>query len=280
MSRAYFRFYEELNDFLHPDQRKRTLTYPFRGRPGIKDPIEALGVPHTEVELIMVYGESVGFDYQLRDGDRVAVYPVFESLDVSSLVRLRDAPLRRTAFVVDVNLGRLARYLRMCGFDTVYRNDYRDRDVARISAREHRIALTRDRRLLHHKAITHGYWVRATGSTEQLMEVIQRFDLNNQVEPFHRCLDCNGRVSPVDKRSIVDRLEPLTRKYYDEFHQCRDCGKIYWPGSHYQHMLERLAAVLGHDKFRRPTFPRRTRSTIPVRGGRPGPDSDRGSRSE
>lgn len=244
MRKAYFRFYEELNDFLRPEQRKQTLVYPFRGRPGIKDPIEALGVPHTEVELIMVHGESVGFDYQLRDGDRVAVYPVFESLDVSSLVRLRDAPLRRTAFVVDVNLGRLARYLRLCGFDSLYRNDYRDRDVARISAAEHRIALTRDRRLLHHGDISHGYWVRATEPTEQLREVLRRFDLNNQVQAFRRCLDCNGRIAPVDKRAVIDRLEPLTREYYEEFYQCRDCGKIYWRGSHYEHMLRRFDTIL------------------------------------
>lgn len=244
MHQASFRFYEELNDFLRPDQRKRTLAYRFRGRPGIKDPIEAFGVPHTEVELIVVHGESVGFDYQLRDGDRVAVYPVFESLDVSPLVCLREAPLRRIAFVVDVNLGRLARYLRMCGFDTVYRNDYDDRDVARISAREQRIALTRDRRLLHHKAITHGYWVRATEPAEQITEVIHRFDLDRRVAPFRRCLDCNGTVSPVDKASIIDQLEPLTKRYYDAFHQCRDCGKIYWRGSHYDHMLKRFEAVL------------------------------------
>lgn len=245
MNQACFRFYEELNDFLRPEQRKRTLSYPFQGRPGIKDPIEAFGVPHTEVELIMVRGESVGFDYQLNDGDRVAVYPVFESLDVTPLVRLRDAPLRRTAFVVDVNLGRLARYLRMCGFDASYRNDYRDRDVAGISAREQRIVLTRDRRLLHHKSITHGYWVRATDPREQLSEVIHRFDLAARIRPFRRCLDCNGPVSPVDKHSIIHQLEPLTRKYYEEFYQCRDCGKVYWRGSHYEHMLQRFGAVLG-----------------------------------
>lgn len=248
MSTAWFRFYEELNDFLLPEQRKRTLSYPFRGSPGIKDPIEAFGVPHTEVELIVVRGESVGFGYRLRDGDRVAVYPVFESLDVSSLLRLRDAPLRRIAFVVDVNLGRLARYLRMCGFDTVYRNDFLDRDVARISAREQRIVLTRDRRLLHRKAITHGYWVRATEPGEQLTEVIRRFDLAKRVKPFQRCLDCNGRVAPVDKQCIVDRLEPLTRKHYDEFYQCGGCGKVYWPGSHYAHMLDRFDSVFDNSE--------------------------------
>lgn len=248
MRTAWFRFYEELNDFLPPDRHKRTLPYRFRGNPGVKDPIEAFGVPHTEVELIVVDGESVGFDYQLGDGERVAVYPVFESLDVSSLVRLREAPLRRTAFVVDVNLGRLARYLRMCGFDTVYRNDYRDRDVAGISQREQRIVLTRDRRLLHRKTITHGYWVRATDPGEQLQEVLRRFDLASRVRPFRRCLDCNGRVVPVNKQSVVDQLKPLTRKYYSEFYQCAGCGKVYWPGSHYLHMLDRLDSVLDNDK--------------------------------
>lgn len=245
MHTAYFRFYEELNDFLLPEQRKQTLSYSFRDRPGIKDSIEAFGVPHTEVELIIVDGESVGFDYRLENGNRAAVYPVFESLDVSTLVRLRDAPLRHTAFVVDVNLGRVARYLRMCGFDTIYRNDYRDRDVARISAEEHRIALTRDRRLLHHKAITHGYWVRATDPNEQLTEILQRFDLKGRVKPFERCLDCNGMVEQVDKKSVVEELEPLTRKYYDNFYQCRSCRKIYWEGSHYDNMMQKLEAMLG-----------------------------------
>jgi len=250
MFTAYFRFYEELNDFLPPEQRKQTFPYRFRDAPGIKDPIESLGVPHTEVDLIIVDGRSVGFDYRLRDGDRVAVYPVFESLDISPLVRLREAPLRRTAFVVDVNLGRLARYLRMCGFDTVYRNDYRDEELVRISVGEHRVVLTRDRRLLHHKAITHGYWVRATDPDRQLDEVLERFDLRNQVKPFQRCLDCNGMVEPVDKSEVIDRLEPLTRKHYNDFHRCRDCGKIYWRGSHYQHMVKRLETMLGDHGFR------------------------------
>ena len=130
---AEFRFYEELNDFLPPEQRKKTVPYRFDGHPGIKDPIEALGVPHVEVDLIVVNGASVGFDYQLRDGDRVAVYPVFEALDVSPAVKLRDAPLRQTAFVVDVNLGRLARLLRLLGFDALFSNAYGDDEIVAIA---------------------------------------------------------------------------------------------------------------------------------------------------
>lgn len=264
MHTAYFRFYEELNDFLPPEQRKLTLSYSFRGHPGIKDPIESLGVPHTEVELIIVDGESVGSDYQLRDGDRVAVYPMFESLDVSPLLRLRNAPLRRTAFVVDVNPGRLARNLRMCGFDTVYRNDYRDRDVAQIAVQERRIVLTRDRRLLHHKAIIHGYWVRATDPEKQLTEVLERLDLRNQLRPFRRCLDCNGAVESVDKDGVSDELKPLTRRYYDDFHRCRHCGKIYWEGSHYEHMTRRLESMFGAGS-RQPSWTARRRRARPQR---------------
>lgn len=229
---ARFRFYEELNDFLPPERRKRDLDYRFDGHPGIKDPIEALGVPHTEVELIVVNGESVGFDYRLRDGDRVAVYPVFESFDVTPLVRLRQRPLRHTAFMVDANLGKLARRLRLLGFDAAYCRDCDDAEVVRRGVGERRIILTRDRRLLHHKVITHGYWVRGVAVDAQVREVLARFDLAAAIRPFHRCIDCNGRVVEVDKAAVIDELEPLTRKYYDDFHRCEACGKVYWRGSH------------------------------------------------
>lgn len=241
---AEFRFYEELNDFLPPAQRKQTLPYHFDGHPGIKDPIEAFGVPHTEVELIVVNGQSVGFEYQLQHGDRVAVYPVFESLDVTPAVRLRERPLRRTAFVVDVNLGKLARQLRLLGFDTLFSNSYRDPEIVRIAAEQRRIVLTRDRRLLHAKAITHGYWIRAVEPERQLAEVVRRLDLAGQIRPFARCADCNGEIEPVEKRRILHLLEPGTRRHYDTFYRCPACGKIYWEGSHIARLRERLAAYL------------------------------------
>ena len=237
---AYFRFYEELNDFLPEAQRKHTLSYNFRGAPGIKDPIEALGVPHTEVELIIINGASVGFDYHLRDQDRVSVYPVFESFDVTPLVRLRDKPLRQPRFILDVNLGKLASRLRLLGFDSAYQNDYLDADIVRIGTSKQRIILTRDRRLLYHKAITHGYWVRAVDPELQVAEVIRRFDLYRLIRPFHRCLECNGLISSVPKEEVLDQLQPLTKKYYQEFYRCDNCGKVYWKGSHYEHMLQRI----------------------------------------
>ena len=241
---AEFRFYEELNDFLKPEQRKRTVAYRFAGHPGIKDPIEAMGVPHVEVELIVVNGESVGFDYRLQDGDRVAVYPVFESFDVAPAVKLREKPLRKIAFVVDVNLGRLARLLRLLGFDALFSNAYADEEIVAISEAQGRIVLTRDRRLLHAKAVTHGYWVRSVWPRRQVDEVVRRFDLANLVRPFSRCADCNGQIEPVAKDAVADRLEPKTKKYFEKFYRCPDCGKIYWEGSHVDRLRERYESYL------------------------------------
>lgn len=235
---AMFRFYAELNDFLPSRKRQRDFTHSFELNASVKDMIEAQGVPHTEIDLILVNGQSVDFSYLVQDGDRISVYPVFELLDVSPVVRLRPSPLRVTRFVLDVHLGRLATYLRMMGFDTLYRNDYEDDELARISSSEHRILLTRDRGLLMRNIVTHGYWLRATRPRQQLVEVLEHFDLFNAVQPFQRCLRCNGLLQPVDKAAISDRLPPKTRQYYDEFHQCRACNRIYWKGSHYQHMRQ------------------------------------------
>lgn len=246
MARVRFRFYEELNDFLPTELRKVAFDHEFDRRASVKDMIEALGVPHPEVELIIANGESVGFDYLVRDGDRIAVYPMFESLDVSPALRVRDRALRTPRFVLDVHLGTLARYLRLCGFDTLYRNDYGDAELARISAAEHRILLTRDRHLLKRCIVTQGYCVRRDAPREQLAEVFRRFDLAGAAAPFTRCACCNGLLEDVDKAAVVQRLEPLTRRHYDVFRQCRDCGHVYWRGSHVTSMegrIEELAAA-------------------------------------
>jgi uncharacterized protein with PIN domain len=241
---AEFRFYEELNDFLRPEQRKQTLIYRFNGHPAIKDPIEVLGVPHAEVDLIVVNGASVGFDYRLKNADRVAVYPVFESFDISPCVRLRAAPLRTTAFIVDVNLGKLARLLRLFGFDVLFADTLDDKEIVAVSVAQGRIILTRDRRLLYAKAVTHGYWVRVVKPLEQLAEVVKRFDLADQLRPFSRCTACNGLIEPVEKQAVLDLLEPKTRLYYERFYRCPACGKVYWEGSHIDHIRQRFAEYL------------------------------------
>ncbi|HSD62004.1 MAG TPA: MoaD/ThiS family protein, partial [Burkholderiales bacterium] len=92
MARAEFRFYEELNDFLAPERRKRDFYYDCARAATVKNAIESLGVPHTEVELILVNGESVDFSHPVGEGDRVAVFPRFEAFDVRPLLRVRAAP--------------------------------------------------------------------------------------------------------------------------------------------------------------------------------------------
>lgn len=240
---AHFRFYAELNDFLPPGKRQKTLPYQFKGSPSIKDPIEAIGVPHTEVELIIVNGVSVGFDYRLKCGDIVSVYPIFESIDITPVIRIREKPLRETAFILDVHLGKLARMLRLLGFDTEYRNDYHDSEIIKRSLTENRIIITRDRRLLHAKVITHGYCIRSENPKEQLREVLHRFDLYTQIKPFQRCMMCNARVEKVEKSKILDRLEPKTVLYYDEFYICPGCKRIYWKGSHHAKLNERFKEI-------------------------------------
>jgi len=246
MPNAYFRFYEELNDFLPPERRKVRFAVSFENSPGIKDVVESLGVPHTEIDVILVNHLSSNFTYQLKDNDDVAVYPVFESFDVSPLVRLRAHPLRRPmAFIGDVHLGRLSRMLRILGFDTLYRNDYQDKEIVAIAKQEERIILTRDRGILKHNAVTHGYCVRSTDWHEQTREVINRFDLSRSINPFTICAACNGRVAPVDKAAVIDLLEEKTRRFYDEFSRCEACGKIYWKGSHFAKLRGLIKELIG-----------------------------------
>ncbi len=242
MPQATFRFYAELNDFL-PPHRRRAFSYDFDRPASVKDAVEALGVPHTEIDLILVNGVSVDFGYALQDGDMVSVYPPFQTLPVTTLVRLHPTLPDEPRFVLDVHLGKLATYLRFLGFDTLYRNDYSDEELAAISSQDERILLTRDRGLLKRGVVRHGYYVRATHPQAQLLEVLRRFNLFAQVRPFRRCTQCNGLVRPVPKAAVLDRLLPKTRLYYHEFYQCESCGRVYWQGSHYerlQHWVERV----------------------------------------
>lgn len=236
MSQVFLRFYEELNDFLPPARRKVEFNLELARRTSVKDLIESFGVPHTEVEVILANGRPVDFSYIVQAGDHFSVYPKFESLDISPLVRLRDKPLRQPRFVVDANLGQLARYLRLLGFDVLYRNSFADKEVAQIASAEQRIVLTRDRALLQHKIITHGYFVRADKPREQVREILARLDLYRALRPFTRCLRCNGELEDVDKDTVLRQLEPKTRKYYEHFRRCRSCGQAYWKGSHFQRM--------------------------------------------
>ena len=243
LKQATFRFYEELNDFLPKDKRKEPFARTFSGNHSIKDQIEAIGISHVEVDLILVNGTSVDFTYILQDNDRVSVYPVFETIDIANVTHLRAKPLRISTFILDVHLGKLAKYLRMLGFDTLYRNDNDDPEIIRISLSEHRIILTRDIGLLKVKTVSHAYFVRSQHPKGQLAEVLKYFDLYQAIDPFNRCIKCNGQLEPVEKEKIIHRLEPLTIKYFNEFYRCTDCQSIFWEGSHYEHMQHFILAI-------------------------------------
>jgi uncharacterized protein with PIN domain len=244
MKQAEIRFYAELNDFLAPERRSQTTSCSFDVSGSVKDLIEALGVPHTEVDLVLANGESVDFSYRVKNGDRISVYPEFETMDISSLERLRPQPLREVRFVADTHLGRLAAYLRIAGFDTVYRSDAVDEELAKVSANEKRVLLTRDRGLLKRNIVTRGYCVRTTSPREQLAEVVQRFDLSGSIAPFQRCVHCNELLEPARKEEISDRLQPETRQYFEEFSLCPGCHQIYWKGSHYRRMQRLIESVI------------------------------------
>jgi hypothetical protein len=245
MYRARIRFYQELNEFLTPEKRFQTLECELIGNPGVKDVIESFGVPHTEVDLVLVDGESVDFSYQVQEGDRIAVYPMFESLDIGEVSRVRSRPLRRVAFVLDVHLGRLASLLRLLGFDTLYRRDYEDPEIVDISLGERRIILTRDQGILKRKAVTHGYFVRSTEPETQAQEVLHRFDLRQAIAPFSRCLVCNTPLVQVDPAQVQEELPPGVRGRHREITRCPGCGRYYWPGTHFDNLERKIDRILG-----------------------------------
>ena len=238
------RFYAELNDFLEPGRRQRAFEQATAERGTVAEVIEALGVPPAAVDLVLANGRSVALSHRVEDGDRISVFPVFESLDITPALAVRPRPLRRTQFVLDVHLGRLARYLRLLGFDTLYRNDTDDPELVRISLDEGRILLTRDRALLERRALTHGCEVRETNPRRQLAEVLDRLDLRRTAAPFTRCLRCNEPLRPVPREAVVDRLPPRTRREHDEFRICPHCDRVLWRGSHYRRMRRFVEAAL------------------------------------
>jgi uncharacterized protein len=244
MVTATFRFYEELNDFLAPERRKREFACPCSESATTKHMIEALGVPHTEVELVLVNGESAGFDRLLKDGDRVAVFPRFEILDITPLLRVRDQPLRITRFVADAHLGGLAHLLRMAGFDTLYDNNFQDSEIEAIVARDGRILLTRDRELLKRRAIMRGCYVRSLKSTQQLYEIFDRLDLGRSTRPFTLCLECNAPLRAIAKAEVLMRLPPAVRARFERFSTCDICQRIFWEGSHWRRMRALLDGIM------------------------------------
>jgi uncharacterized protein with PIN domain len=247
VDKAFFRFYADLSYFLPANKKQQTFPYPiYDGNQSIKHLIEAQGIPHTEVDLILVNGEVVGFDHIVQAGENISIYPVFSSLVIDQEINLRPPLPDPVRFLLDNHLGRLARYLRFLGFDTLYyNNQLDDEELSNLSHESRRVLLTRDRGLLKRSQVIYGYCLRTLDSYEQLKSVILRYQLVEKIEPWKRCLRCNGILEPVDKQTIINQLEPKTKRYFQDFHRCNSCGQVYWRGSHTHHLQTFLDRLLG-----------------------------------
>ena len=233
-------FQESLRFFLSKNA-PGTLEKILHEKTSIKDAIEACGVPHPEVDLILIDGSPVNFGFLLERQHAAEIFGVRDSPELFQNVRLQTTAIAR--FVADGHLGKLTRVLRLLGIDVLYDRFADDKKLLQIALGEKRALLTRDRRLLMHSIVQHAYYPRSQISDEQTLEVIKRFELSGAFAPFTRCLYCNAKLDSVTKREVFSRLEPLTQLYYENFRRCTDCGKIYWAGSHYPKLQARIAEL-------------------------------------
>ena len=165
------RLYEELNEFLPLELRKRQFACPFAGSTTIRQLLSDIRVPLRKVDLILANGESVGLSHVVGDGERISLYPVFEAFDVAAIQRIRRRPLRRVSFVVDGSLKPLAARLRDMGYDAVLAS------ARETVGRGNRIFLTRSRGKIARQGYSHALQLRANSPSQQLAEVLARLQL-------------------------------------------------------------------------------------------------------
>ena len=235
------RFHGDLNIFLGSKVGDPVIERPLAEKTSIKDVIESCGVPHPEVDLILVDDQTVGFDHTLANDAKVEIFPVENQGTDRTEKQLQTIGI--TSFVGDGHLGGLTRNLRLLGFDVAYPKSADDRQLLEVMVRENRALLTRDRRLLMHAIVQHGYYPRSQNANEQTIEVVRRFDLSELIAPFTRCLRCNALLEEATKAEVIDELEPLTKIYYDQFRRCPHCKQIYWPGSHFSKLQKRIEEI-------------------------------------
>jgi hypothetical protein len=236
------RFRGDLNFFVQSKTRNRSVERRLSEKTSVKDVIESCGIPHPEVDAILVNGQSVGFDHALANDADVEVFPFGDRDTCQTDKHLQHSHL--TVFVADGHLGKLARNLRLLGFNVAYDQKANDRQLLDLMARETRALLTCDRRLLMHAIVQHGYCPRSQNAEEQTIEVVRRFKLLDLIAPFTRCLRCNARLQNAAKADVIEELEPLTKIYYEQFRRCLGCGQIYWSGSHFEKLQKRIEKII------------------------------------
>lgn len=237
------RVYEELNDHLAPERRKRAFEVAARPGTTVRELLASLGVPVGEVDLVLVAGRVAGLDDPLEEGDRLAAYPVFEAFDLGALAPIAGRPLRQPSFFADEHLARLARYLRLAGFDTRLAPGWDDARLVAASEAEGRILLTKDRHLVTFLRPSRVFVPGSGRPAEQFVELVRRLQLEAAARPFTRCIVCNARLRPARREELAGRVPARVRAAHEQFLACEDCGRIYWPGSHHRRMSRLLAAA-------------------------------------
>lgn len=242
------RFYAELNDFLPEDKKFEAFEVNLKMPAVVSEVITSMGVPLSEVDLILLNGKPAPRNQKLSVNDYVSVYPTFESFDIGDLRTTQTEALRKTTFVADAHLGKLTKYLRMLGFDTLYRNDFGDDEIINLSLSEKRIILTRDKNLLNSSLVTHAYYIRATDKHQQLVEVVDKFDLRSQFKPFTRCMTCNACLMLKTPEEVLKMVDNNILQSYREFYLCPTCNKVFWEGSHFKRMERMVLKIAGRTR--------------------------------
>jgi hypothetical protein len=241
--KCFIRFYGELKNLISGKQNKHELKFEFEIKTTTKDVVESFGIPHTEVSLILLNGESAGWNKIIDDNDRLSVFPFFYQLDIKNISKVFWQP-EKLKFIADVHLGRLAKYLRILGFDCLYQNDFSDEYIIETSIKEKRIILTMDRGILKNSRVKYGFLVKSKKVKEQLRNVMDRFDLYGKTRPFSLCIDCNEKLNRISRNEASKVFTYLGDEYYKEFYRCPSCNKVYYKGSHYERMFEKLKEFL------------------------------------
>lgn len=247
-NRALLAFHGALKDFLARVNRNSSahdglVPYPVTRRASLKDVIEALGPPHACIGALLVNGTPTSFEHLLRSGERVAVHPLERPRMVLQATFLRPEPLRNLRFLADANVGKLAQNLRLLGFDTAYDRHLDDAGVADLAVQEGRVILSKDRGLLKRSKVVYAHLVQNEDPEEQLLEVLRAFGLRPPYAAFTRCAKCNALLEPVDKATVLHRLEPKTKKYFHDFRRCPACDRIFWSGSHHEAFQRRVRTL-------------------------------------
>lgn len=229
---------DSLYDFLEVT-KDQSLKIAFELHPSVKDLIESQGIPHTAVFKLEINGKEETLDYNVQDGDKIIAYP-FDSVEIDSVDKIYSQP---SSFIVDQHLGKLAKTLRLLGFDTSFDKSWNDRDIIQRSNKEQRMILTRDIELLKNGSTNYGYWIRSTNPDQQIKELFKRFILADKINPFTRCMKCNGILHKVNLNEVEDRVPPKVKEWHSDFFECSTCKQIYWRGSHYK-KLEQMVNKL------------------------------------